>query len=255
MKRRWIFLAAGLLAAAAAAAGAFASARETPGVTDDTILLGGTAPLSGEASAAAGVAKGADAYFKWANAHGGVHGRKVVYKVLDDAYDPARTVPATRELVQQDQVFAMFNVIGTNPNLAIRQFLNQLGVPQIFAASGATTFGTDYRKYPWTIGYIPSYQAEGKIYGRYIVKNMPKAKVAVLYQDDDYGKDVLAGLKKGLGSRVKIIATESYDPTSSDVRSQMAQLKASRANVLCLFAFGKFSIQAYYALNSLGWKP
>src|ERR671932_2553229 len=162
MKRRWIFLAAGLLAAAAAAAGAFASARETPGVTDDTILLGGTAPLTGEASAAAGVARGADAYFKWVNAHGGVHGRKVVYKVLDDAYDPAKTVPAVRQLVQQEQVFAIFNVIGTNPNLAVRQFLNQLHVPQIFAASGATTFGPDYNQYQWTSGYIPSDQSEGK---------------------------------------------------------------------------------------------
>jgi branched-chain amino acid transport system substrate-binding protein len=249
---RVLFIAAALLAVAGTAG---AAPRATPGVTSTTITLGGSAPFTGEASAAGGVARGAEAYFKWVNAHGGVRGRKITYKVLDDAYDPARTVQNTRQLVQQEQVFAMFNVIGTNPNLAIRQFLNQLGVPQIFAASGATTFGTDYRKYPWTIGYIPSYQAEGKIYGRYIVKNMPKAKVAVLYQDDDYGKDVLAGLRKGLGSRVKIIATESYDPTSSDVRSQMAQLKASKANVLCLFAFGKFAVQAYFSLNSLGWRP
>ena len=250
--RRVIIVAVAVVVAAGAAG---AAPRATPGVTATTITLGGTAPFTGEASAAGGVARGADAYFKWVNAHGGIHGRKVVYKVLDDGYDPARTVPAVRQLVQQDQVFAIFNVIGTNPNLAIRPFLNDLRVPQIFAASGATAFGTDYKKYPWTIGYIPSYQAEGKIYGRYIVKNAKQTKVAVLYQDDDYGKDVLAGLKKGLGSRVKIVDAESYDPTSADVRSQMAKLKASKANVLCLFAFGKFAVQAYYSLNSLGWHP
>src|SRR5580765_2894460 len=138
MKRTWILLAA-LAVAAAAAAGAIASASDTPGVTSDTILLGGTAPLSGEASAAAGVAKGADAYFQYVNAHGGVNGRKIKYTYLDDAYDPAKTVQAVRQLVQQDQVFAIFNTLGTNGNLAIRDFLNQAKVPQLFAASGAAT--------------------------------------------------------------------------------------------------------------------
>jgi ABC-type branched-subunit amino acid transport system substrate-binding protein len=247
-----VFTVVAALLVAAGAAGA--APRATPGVTSTTITLGGSAPFTGEASAAGGVARGADAYFKWVNAHGGVRGRKVVYKILDDAYDPARTVQNTRELVQQDQVFAMFNVIGTNPNLAIRQFLNQLGVPQIFAASGATTFGTDYKQYPWTIGYIPSYQAEGKIYGRYITKTLPTAKVAILYQDDAYGKDLVTGLKKVIRPS-KIVASQAYDPTSADVRSQMAKLKASKATVLCVFAFGKFAVQAYYSLNSLGWHP
>src|SRR5919201_1087707 len=244
---------AAALALAVSAAGAAPSA--TPGVTSTQILLGGSAPFSGEASPAGAVARGANAYFQWVNAHGGVFGRKIVYKVLDDGYEPPRAVQNTLELVQQDNVFAMFGTLGTNNNLAIRPFLNQRRVPQLFAQSGATTFGADYREYPWTIGFIPSYEAEGKIYGQYITKTTgAKAKVAVLYQSDDYGKDLVAGLKKGL-RKGRIVKPAGYDPTSSDVRSQVAQLKASGANVFALFAFGKFAIRAYFAVQALGWHP
>src|SRR5438270_7051571 len=222
MKRQWIVL-AGLAAAAALAAGALAASFDTPGVSSDTIVLGGTAPLTGEASAAAGVAKGADAYFAYVNAHGGVNGRKIEYKYLDDAYDPAKTVQAVRELVQQDNVFAIFNTLGTNGNLAVRDFLNQLKVPQLFVASGAATFGADYKKYPYTIGYIPSYVVEGRVLGRYVVKTKPKAKVAVLYQDDAYGRDLLLGLRGGLGAKAKKLVAVGYDPTGADVQSQVAQ--------------------------------
>lgn len=249
--RRLALLAALLTAAAlAGVAGA-----DTPGVSSSTITLGGTAPISGEASSAAAVARGAEAYFKYVNDQGGVNGRKIDYKYLDDAYDPGRTVQDVRELIQQDNVFALFNTLGTAHNLAIRDFANQSGVPQLFVATGANTFGADYKKYPWTVGYIPSYLVEGTIYGRYVVKNMPKAKVGVLYQDDDYGRDLLNGLKKGLGGKVKIVSSVGYDPTSPDIQSQIAQIKASGADTLMVFAFGKFGVQSFLYVNKLGWRP
>jgi branched-chain amino acid transport system substrate-binding protein len=254
MKRKWV-LVAGLVAATAVAAGALASAADTPGVTDGTILLGGTAPLSGEASAAAGVAKGAEAYFNYVNAHGGVLGRTIQYRYVDDAYDPTQTVQAVRGLVQHDNVFAIFNTLGTNSNLAIRDFLNQLKVPQLFAASGASTFGADYKRYPYTIGYIPSYVLEGRVLGRYVVKTKPKATVAVLYQDDAYGRDLLAGLRGGLGPKAKQLVAVGYDPTGADVQSQVAQLRASKADTFMVFAFGKFAIQALVYASKLGWHP
>ncbi len=182
--------------------------------------------------------------------------RKITYKFLDDGYDPARTVQVVRELVQQDQVFALFNTLGTNNNLAVRDFLNQSGVPQLFVASGANTFGADYRKYPWTIGFIPSYLLEGQVYGRYIVRSFPTLRLGVLYQDDAYGKDMVAGLKKGLGAKQKqIVSLVGYDPTGASVASQVAQIKASRANAYLIFAFGKFAVQAGIEAAKLGWKP
>jgi branched-chain amino acid transport system substrate-binding protein len=253
---RKLLLAGALVAAVAAGGSALGATRSDPGVDANSILIGGTAPLSGEASAGAGVARGAEAYFKWVNAHGGVNGRKIAYRYLDDGYDPSRTVQATRQLVQQDKVFAIFNTLGTANNLAIRSFLNQSKVPQLFSASGATTLGRDFGQYPYTIGYIPSYAAEGKIYGQYVVKTRPKAKIAVLYQDDDYGNDLLGGLRKGLGGRSRqLVAKAGYDPTATDVASQVAQLKGSRADTFMIFAFGKFSLQAFFAMNKLGWRP
>jgi len=253
---RRLSLACALVAALTTAAAALGATRSDPGVDANSILIGGTAPLSGEASAGAGVARGAEAYFKWVNAHGGVNGRKIEYRYLDDGYDPSRTVQATRQLVQQDKVFAIYNTLGTANNLAIRSFLNQSKVPQLFSASGATTLGRDYAQYPYTMGYIPSYGAEGKIYGQYIVKTRPKAKIAVLYQDDDYGNDLLGGLRKGLGGRARqLVAKAGYDPTATDVASQVAQLKGSGADTFAIFAFGKFSLQAFFAMNKLGWRP
>src|SRR5438270_5253492 len=228
---RTLGVAAVALVAVIAVAGAGAGRQATPGVTSSSILLGGTAPLTGEASAGAGVAKGADAYFEYVNDHGGVFGRKITYKYIDDGYEPQRTFLAMRQLVQQDGVFAMFNTLGTNNNIAIRQFLNQQGVPQLFVASGATTFGRDAKQYPWTIGYIPSYRGEAKVYARYLLKTKPKAKIAVLYQDDEYGKDLVSGLQAGLGKKAsRIVKKVGYDPTASDVKSEVAQLKASGAN-------------------------
>jgi branched-chain amino acid transport system substrate-binding protein len=253
MKRRLSFAAA-LVALAAGATGALAGSAETPGVTATQILIGGTAPISGEASSAKAVADGAAAYFKYVGAK--INGRSVDYKYLDDGYDPSQTVQDVRQLVEQDGVFAIYNTLGTNNNLAIRDYLNQQQVPQLFVASGANTWGADYKKYPWTIGFIPSYVLEGRVLGRYIVKTRPKAKIGVLFQDDAYGHDLVSGLKKGLGKKAgQIVSQVGYDPSAADVSSQVAQIKASKADTFMIFAFGKFAIQAFVAANKLGWHP
>lgn len=241
--------------AAAASAGTQRLAAD-PGVTATSLLLGGTTPLSGTASAYAAVARGADAYLKYVNARGGVFKRKLTYKYVDDAYNPAQTVQATRQLVEQDGVFAIFNSLGTEHNLAIREYLNAAKVPQLFVASGATTWGRDAARYPQTIGFQPSYQAEGWVYGKYLARTRPRARVAVLAQNDDYGRDLLLGLKRGIQrSPVKIVAAQNYEVTASDVQSQIARLKASGADTLALFATPKFAIQAYVFANRLGWRP
>ena len=182
--------------------------------------------------------------------------RKITYKFVDDQYNPAQTVQATRELVQQERVFAIFNSLGTEHNLAVRSYLNAAKVPQLFVGSGATTFGRDYRRYPQTIGFLPSYVGEGKVYARHILKTRPTAKIAVLYQNDDYGKDLLNGFKAGLGAkRRNIVAEQSYDPLSTDVSSQMARLKGSGAKVLMVIATPPFAIRGLVAANRLGWRP
>ena len=235
---------------------ALAGAAADPGISPTTILIGGTSPLTGPAAAYASVARGAKAYFDSINDKGGVSNRKIEYRIVDDAYNPALTVQAVRRLVEQDKVFAVFNTLGTEANLAIRDYLNQVKVPQLFVASGATTWGRDAVTYPWTIGFQPSYAAEGFVYGQYVAKTQKKAKVAVLFQNDDYGKDLLASLKSGLvRSGSKVVAAEPYEVTSSDVGSQIGKLKASGANVLAIFATPTFAIQAYVYANRLGWRP
>ena len=233
-----------------------ASSAADPGVTGSSILIGGTVPLSGEASSGGLTAKGADAFFKSTNAHKGVFNRKINYDYKDDAYDPAKTIQATRELVQQDHVFAIFNPLGTAQNIATRPFLNSLGVPQLFVASGWGGWARDAKQFPLTIGVIPTYTGEAIVYGRYIKAKIKGAKIGVLYQDDEYGRELLNGLKKGLGSKQSMIVSQkSYDPTSTDVSSQISQLKASGANVVMIFAFGKFAIQSFVYIKKLGWKP
>ena len=168
-----------------------------------------------------------------------------------------RPLDKTRELVQQDKVFAIFNSLGTEQNLATRAYLNAIKVPQLFVASGATTFGKDYKQYPWTIGYQPNYRAEGTIYGRYVAKTSPKARIGVLYQNDDYGKDLLAGLRNGLGKKAKLIVSkQSYDVDRLRTCSRRSRkLKAAKVNTLMLFATPKFAIQSYVYAHKLGWKP
>jgi len=233
-----------------------AAGTSPPGVTPTTVLIGGTTPLSGIASAYASVAKGADAYFRYKNDHGGVNGRKVKYKYYDDAYDSSKTVEKTRQLVQADHVFAIFNSLGTEQNIAIRSYLNQLKVPHLFVATGATTFGRDYKRYPWTIGYQLSYVVEASIYGRYIAKTKPRARIGILYENDDYGKDLVVGLRKGLGAKSPlIVAKQSYDATDPNVKSQVSKLKAAKASIFIIFATPSFAIQAYSYVHTLGWHP
>jgi branched-chain amino acid transport system substrate-binding protein len=249
-------LALAALAAAALALPAGGVSGGTPGVTSTQILLGGTVPLSGNASAFGTVGPGANAYFKYVNAHGGVHGRKIKYLWRDDGYDPARTLEQTRELVQQDKVFAIFNTVGTEHNVAIRGYLNAIKVPQVFGGTGASIVGRGYKKYPWTMGYLPSFVGEGAIYGRYVVKHRPKARIAVLYENSDYGRDLLAGLQRGLGKkRARIVAKATYEVTDSEVNSQIAKLRRSKADTFMLFALPQQAIGAFYAAYKLKWRP
>ncbi len=249
-------LGASLALGATAALAAQIRSGADPGITPTSIHLGATSPLSGSASAYASVARGADAYFKYVNGRGGVNGRRITYSIVDDAYNPAQTVQATRKLVEQDNVFAIFNALGTEHNLAVRDYLNSKKVPQLFAASGATAFGTDAKQYPYTIGFQPSYQSEGWVLGKYLARTQGAAKVAVLFQNDDYGKDLLSGLKRGIErSKVKVVAAEPYEVTATDVQAQTAKLRSSGANVFAIFATPKFAIQAYVYANKLGWKP
>jgi branched-chain amino acid transport system substrate-binding protein len=246
-------LASALLATAVIAVpGAFAA---DPGVSSDEIVIGGTAPISGPESAYAVVAQGAKAYFDYVNANGGVFGRDIRYVYLDDAYDPSQTIQQTRRLVEQERVFAIFNVVGTEHTLATRPYLNELGIPQLFVGSGATALVREAGKYPWTMGYLPSFFAEGRFYGRNIAKNRPNATIAVLYEDSDFGRDLLRGLRNGLRGKAKVVATQGYAVTEADVSSQIAALRASKANTLMIFALPKQTIQSFIAADKLGWRP
>ena len=240
-----------------------ANARpSTPGVSPGLITIGGTFPLTGPASLYAPIPAAMKAYFSYINARKGpdgkrgVFGRQIDFRYYDDAYNPANTVQLTRKLVEQDKVFAVVGTLGTVPNLAVRPYLNAGKVPQLLVATGATTWGRDWKQYPWTTGWQPSYQLEGNIYGQSIARNSPGAKIAVLYQNDDYGRDYLTGLKAGLGAKAgNIVDAEAYDATASDVKSQLAQLRASGATVFCIFATPKFTIQSYVIAKALGWAP
>ena len=241
-----------MLAVPAAGAGRV----ETPGLTKTQILLGATGPLTGAESQYQPTLSGAKAYFDYVNAHGGVNGRKIVYQIEDDQYDPAKTVPLTQKLVEQDQVFAIFNSIGTEHALAVRDYLNEKKVPQLFVGSGAAVIGAQRAKYPWTIGLLPSFEGEGLIYGRLIAKSRPKAKIAVLYENDEYGNELLAGLRRGLGAKAgQVVSTQAYALLDTSVISQVTQLKASGADTFVIFALPKQAIQAFVAADKLGWKP
>jgi branched-chain amino acid transport system substrate-binding protein len=235
--------------------GALAGGASTPGVTSTSILLGGTAPLTGPESSYAPVARGAQAYFAYVNAHGGVNKRKITYKVLDDAYDPSKTIQATRELVQQDNVFAIFNSVGTEHVIAVRPFLNQFGVPQLFVGSGATVLADQHSRYPWTIGYLPSFAGEGAVYGRYIAKHLRGTKIGVLSENSEFGSELVRGLKAGLAAKARIVSNQTYEVTDVDVHSQVAKLKASGAKTFMVFALPKQALQSFIYADKLGWRP
>jgi branched-chain amino acid transport system substrate-binding protein len=244
-----------VIAHIAAAALALSAPAATPGVTANEITLGATIPISGPAAAYGSVGRGADAYFKYVNSKGGVFGRKIVYKYLDDEFDVSKTITLTRQLVEQDQVLAIFNSVGTEHALAIRSYLNDRKVPQLFLGSGVSKLATEHAKYPWSMGYLPSFAGEGAVYGRYIAAHQPKARIGVLYENSDFGKDMLNGLRHGLKGKAKIVGAQSYEITDSDVPSQIAKLKSDGANTLMLFATPKFAIFGYVDAFRLGWHP
>jgi branched-chain amino acid transport system substrate-binding protein len=232
------------------------TAQNAPGVTDTSITIGTTTPLSGAASAYATISAGSTAYFNYLNDKGGINGRKITYKVDDDAYDPAKSVPLVRQLITQDNVFAIFNELGTPVNLATRDYINQQQVPDLFVATGSSHWGTDYKQFPWTIGYQPDYVSESKIYAKDILKNHPNAKIAILYQNDDYGKDYLNGLQAGLADKSSmIIDQETYEANAADVSSQVASAKAKGADLFFIVATPKFAAQAIAGASKLSWKP
>jgi ABC-type branched-subunit amino acid transport system substrate-binding protein len=245
-----------VLAAATAARAGAERAQAEPGLTRTSIQLGTTAPLSGPYSSLAAVTVGANAYFRSVNARGGVNGRRIVLTVLDDAHDPAQTVRLTRRLVEQDEVFAVVGAVGTEQNLAVREYLNEREVPQLLAATGSTALGRDGARFPYTIGFQPSYEAEGWVYGKYLARTRPRTRIAVLFRNDDFGRDLLGGLERGLQrSNARVIAAEPYEPTAADVQAQVARLKATGADTFAVFAAGTLAIQAYAHANALGWRP
>ncbi len=258
MSNRKVWLGAGIAAILIASFALSAPVRgqQVVGVTDTSILLGGTHPFSGPLSAYSSIGKGAAAYFAYVNDHGGVNGRKIIYKDMDDGYSPPRTVQDMRQLVEGDHVFAIFNSLGTPTNTVVRPYLNDQKVPQLFVATGATTWGADASKYPWTIGWQPDYQDEAAIYTKYLMHLKPGAKIGVLYQNDDYGKDYLKGLVDTLGSKKsEIVKALSYEVSEPDVNSQIAAIKNAGADALFIFATPKFSTQAMVETAKLGWKP
>src|SRR5213594_4892074 len=228
--------AAAFLLISAACGGNTATTTQTDvGVTSNSILLGTTIALSGPAAAYGTIANAENAYFTYVNNNqGGVNGRKINFKILDDAYNPAQTVPLTKQLVEQDQVFLMYAGLGTQPQTSVRDYLNGKKVPQVFVATGATTFAAEFEKYPYTFGWQPVYQGESLIYAQYILTNTPNAKIGVLYQNDDYGQDYLDGLTKGLGAKAAemIVDKESNDVGAPDLNSQILKLKNSGADTL-----------------------
>jgi len=227
-----------------------------PGVTATEIKIGHTNPYSGNASSYGTIGKVVAAYFKKVNDEGGINGRKINFITYDDGYSPPKTVEMVRRLVEQDQVLLLFNTLGTPTNSAIHKYMNQEKVPHLFLATGATKWG-DPQHFPWTIGWQPTYQAEGKIYAQYILKNVPNAKVGVLYQNDDYGKDYLKGFKDGLGDAAKklIVMEQSYEVTDATVDSQIVNLKNSGANVFFNITIPKYAVQAIKKAHDIGWKP
>ena len=236
--------------------GAYGQSAGDPGVTETTILLGGTVPLTGDEVAYAAIARGAEAYFKYVNSRGGVRGRKIKYVYFDDAYNPAETVRKTRQLVEDEKVFAIFNSVGTEHVLAVRPYLNQADVPQLFVGSGLSALALDRKRYPWTMGYLPRFAGEGALYGRYVARTRPKARIAVLHENSEYGQDMFAGLRRGLGRlSTRITSVQTYDLSDADLNSQIARLKASGADTLMLFALPTQTIQAFLAVHKLGWRP
>jgi branched-chain amino acid transport system substrate-binding protein len=253
-----------LLAIPSAFAQADVTAAE-PGITDRTITIGGSFPLTGGASSYAPIPQAMKAYFSYINARRGpdgkrgVMGRQIVFKYYDDGYNPVNSVQQQRKLVEQDKVFAIVGTLGTEVNQAVQPYLNSKGVPHVLVSTGASDFGKDYKKYPWTIGWQPDYVAEGRLYGLDISKNHPNAKIAILYQSDSYGKDYVNGFKAALGTakvKSQIVREEAYDLLGGGTpQSQLIRLRASGADTLMIFVTPTPTVQTYAIIRALNWKP
>src|ERR1700751_926815 len=244
------------LTLALSATSALAQKKYDTGATDTEIKIGQTLPFSGPASAYASIGKTQAAYFNMINEQGGVNGRKINLIQYDDSYSPPKAVEQVRKLVENDEVLFMFQMIGTPSNAAVQKYLNAKKVPQLFAATGASRF-TDPKNYPWTMGFNPNYFVEGRIYGQYILKDYPNAKVAVLYQNDDLGKDYLNGIKAGLGDKAAsmVVAEASYEPTDPTIDSQILKIKDSGADLFFSATTPKQAAQAIKKISELNWHP
>ena len=244
-----------VIAFAAMSGSALAQKKYDTGATDAEIKIGNIMPYSGPASAYGVIGKTEQAYFNKVNAEGGINGRKINFVSYDDGYSPPKTVEQARKLVESDEVLLIFNSLGTPPNTAIQKYMNSKKVPQLFVANGATKWN-DPKDFPWTMGWQPNYQSESQIYAKYILKEKPNAKIAVLYQNDDYGKDYLKGLKEGLGAKASmVIAEESYEPTEPTIDNHIVKLKATGADVFISITTPKFAAQAIKKLAEIEWKP
>ena len=245
-----------LLILAASISGASAQKKYDTGATDTEIKIGNIMPYSGPASAYGVIGKTEEAYFKKINAEGGINGRKINFISYDDAYSPPKAVEQARKLVESDEALFIFNSLGTPSNSAIHKYMNSKKVPQLFVATGATKWN-DPKEFPWTMGWQPSYQSEGHIYAKYLLKEKPDARIAVLYQNDDYGKDYLKGLKDGLGEKAAsmIVAEESFETTEPTVDNHIVKLKSSGADVFVDIATPKFAAQAIKKVAEVDWKP
>jgi branched-chain amino acid transport system substrate-binding protein len=256
VKRTFLATALAGLTLAAFSGTALAQKKYDSGATDKEIKLGNVNPYSGPASAYGAIGKTMDAYFKMINAGGGVNGRQIKFISLDDGYNPAKTVEQIRKLVEEEEVLATVGVLGTPPNSAIHKYMNQKRMPQLFVATGATKWG-DPKNFPWTMGWQPNYQGEGKIYAQHLLETRPNAKIGILYQNDDYGKDYLKGFLDGLGDKAKTMVVKqlTYEVTDPTIDSQMVELKASGADAFFNITTPKFAAQAIKKAAEIGWKP
>ncbi len=254
--RRSLKLGAGMLLASAFPLVSHAQKKYDPGASDTEIKLGNLNPYSGPASAYGTVGKAMQAYFDKVNATGGVNGRKINFMTLDDAYNPAKSVEQTRKLVEQDEVLLMFGSLGTAQNIAVQRYLNAKKIPQLFINTGATRFG-DPKANPWTMGWQPTYQAEGRLYAKHILQTKPNAKIGVLMQNDDFGKDYMKGLLDGLGDKAKTMVTQhlTYEVSDPTIDSQMVTLKSAGCDVFVSITTPKFAAQAIRKAAEIGWKP
>jgi len=254
--RRWAAFSTAVVLLAATGSSAFAQKKYDTGVTDTEIKIGNIMPYSGPSSAWSMIGKTEAAYFRKINAEGGINGRKITYISYDDAYSPPKAVEQARRLVESDEVLLIFHSLGTADNTAIQKYMNTRKVPQLFVASGATKWN-DPQNFPWTMGWQPNYQSEARVYAKYILKERPNARIAVIYQNDDYGKDYLKGLKDGLGDKAAsmIVAEDAYEVAEPTIDTHVVKMKSLNADVFIDVTGPKFAAQAIRKAAEIGWKP